>query len=561
MAYRERGAVYLCCASRDSGFAHTLELHIRTETGAPVLIGCEITRASEVIDRIRDCSLFVLIWSSKAFSDSRCAHEMNTAARCNKRILTVICDDAPLPDSLRFGLDLHEGTVIEAQNTEELDEALRRALIYDRASRDDAFGFADADMPARGETKTRAKSAQPKQKSSGGALSSVALGIVAVPVAIAAAPFVGIGALVKGAAGFIKRRRARKSSEADPPAPSAAPEAWDATESETGALAQEECLDFTSSIEETVSKASLQEDLSTDFFEDAMPLEAEPDQSDGPCFEQAAPPPRLSNVRFSALAPERFTKGRSSKMDVVMYEESFRSAVEEVKAEYNQPVQETRSGVQRVREETKVRVALSSPDLEIDDGDDEQTWYGEHLRFSFIVDLPTDYAKPQIRFTAQVYFDGVPATRLKFIAECDGNGAQQPRLERTDINSGFMSYASQDRARVATLMQGMQKVRPELDLFFDVENLRSGENWREAIKREIDKRDALFLCWSHYSKQSEWVDMEWRYALERKGESAIEPVPIEPPSACPPPEALSHKHFNDKLLVYMNGENGSSHAG
>ena len=98
----------------------------------------------------------------------------------------------------------------------------------------------------------------------------------------------------------------------------------------------------------------------------------------------------------------------------------------------------------------------------------------------------------------------------------------------------------------------MKKARPDLDIFFDVESLRSGDDWKKKIRREIDKRDILFLCWSKYARASEWVDYEWRYALKIKGVDSIEPVPIEPPESCPPPDELDGKHFNDKLLYIIN---------
>lgn len=93
-----------------------------------------------------------------------------------------------------------------------------------------------------------------------------------------------------------------------------------------------------------------------------------------------------------------------------------------------------------------------------------------------------------------------------------------------------------------------------MDIFFDVESLRSGDDWENALWHEIDKRDVLFLCWSKSARDSQWVDAEWRYALKQKGPECIEPVPIDPPGVCPPPKELSKKHFNDKLLYVINSE-------
>ena len=89
-----------------------------------------------------------------------------------------------------------------------------------------------------------------------------------------------------------------------------------------------------------------------------------------------------------------------------------------------------------------------------------------------------------------------------------------------------------------------------MNVFFDVESLRSGEDWESALRREIERRDILYLCWSHHARASKWVEHEWRYALENKGLDAIEPIPLVSPAECPPPEELKSKHFNDTALLY-----------
>ena len=264
----------------------------------------------------------------------------------------------------------------------------------------------------------------------------------------------------------------------------------------------------------------------------------------------------LKKVQFSAVAPKTFIKGDYTMIEIVMYEEAFRKVVDELIAEAEAPVKETKSGIFRVAEGTSVRIVLSSPDIEIEDGEEEQEWQGGYLNFSFAVMLPEEYKKRQILFTASVYLNDVIATKLKFIVKCFSLFEQKVKVTREDVLSAFISYASQDRHRVAAIIQGMKKARPEMDIFFDVDSLRSGEDWEKALYREIETRDILFLFWSQNSRESKWVDAEWRYALKNKGIECIEPVPIDPPGTCPPPAELSQKHFNDKLLYIIN-ENGT----
>ena len=269
-------------------------------------------------------------------------------------------------------------------------------------------------------------------------------------------------------------------------------------------------------------------------------------------IEKNLPPVRLQKVEFSAIAPKTLLKGNYSILHVVMYEEAFRHIVDDLIRNSNEPTQEERSGLHKVTEGDKVKIILSSPNISIDDNLETGIWQGKHLDFSFAVFLPDDYINRQILFFAKVYINDVPATKLKFIAGVESPVEQKLAIEREDVLSAFVSYASQDRKQVAAIIQGMKTARPDLDVFFDVDSLRSGDRWEQSLYQEIEKRDILFLCWSHFARDSHWVNAEWRYALEHKGEESIEPVPIESPEQCPPPQELKHKHFNDKLLYIIN---------
>ena len=284
-----------------------------------------------------------------------------------------------------------------------------------------------------------------------------------------------------------------------------------------------------------------------------------PAQMSAPPTSAAPKPPAetnvtLSKVRFSAVAPRRLVKGDYSILHMVMYEEQYRKVVDEILRESEAPMQETRGGTLKVREDTAVRVVLRSPDIEIEDNTREQLWAGDYLSFTFPILLPEDYKKRQVLFFADVYLNDLIATRLSFTANCVSLFEQKLKITRSDVLSAFVSYASQDRARVASIIQGMQKARPDMDVFFDVETLRSGDDWEQALRREIDSRDMLYLCWSRNARDSIWVDAEWRFALDRKGIDCIEPIPLDPPDVCPPPEELKKKHFNDRLLYIIKAE-------
>lgn len=267
---------------------------------------------------------------------------------------------------------------------------------------------------------------------------------------------------------------------------------------------------------------------------------------------------QLSKVEFSAVAPKQLIKGEYSIVDIVMYEESFKHIVDEIRRQSDSETQEKKSGKIKVPEEANIKVILSSNDIEVEDNEMTGVWQGSYLSFSFPIYLPENYRKKQVLFVAKIFINNIIATNLTFVARCSSLLEQKINVSREDVLTAFISYASQDRKKVATIVQGMQKARPDMDVFFDVESLRSGEDWEKTLFHEIEKRDVLYLCWSHNAKESEWVDREWRYAYSQKGIDGIEPMPIELPEECPPPQELSGKHWNDKLLYLIGHLNKKS---
>ena len=268
--------------------------------------------------------------------------------------------------------------------------------------------------------------------------------------------------------------------------------------------------------------------------------------------DTAAPPvPPMYKVQFSAVVPGPLLRGGDGVLHLFMAEKDFPLAAEDLLRQVSSAPRQAQRGV-------VVRVALQSPDLELTRSTQALAWPGEYLRFDFPLSLPEEFLKRQVLFNAVVYINEVIATRLRFLVPCAAPGPQIIPPRRRDVLSAFLSYAGEDRARAEALLQGMQKARPDLHVFSDVESLRSGEDWREVLPLEIARRDVFFLCWSHYAKESFWVNWEWNCALKAKGASCIEPIPLENPDRCPPPRDLDGKHFNDHLLYLMNAmQNGT----
>ncbi len=107
----------------------------------------------------------------------------------------------------------------------------------------------------------------------------------------------------------------------------------------------------------------------------------------------------------------------------------------------------------------------------------------------------------------------------------------------------FISYSHKDTP-VATACRAVYKALG-YDVLIDVDKLRSGENWTEALMRLIDNADIFQLFWSQNSAQSNFCRKEWQYALEQeklKGNAFIRPVYWEQPLV-PPPDELEPLHF------------------
>src|SRR4029079_1435321 len=105
----------------------------------------------------------------------------------------------------------------------------------------------------------------------------------------------------------------------------------------------------------------------------------------------------------------------------------------------------------------------------------------------------------------------------------------------------FISYSTKD-AGFADLAK--MKLKAEgVDVWLDHEDLRGGDEWREAIDRGIAKSDALLVILTPASCASSYVTYEWGFALGM-GKRVI-PIRREDATVHPRLEALQHLDFRD----------------
>jgi hypothetical protein len=266
----------------------------------------------------------------------------------------------------------------------------------------------------------------------------------------------------------------------------------------------------------------------------------------------------MDRVHFSLTSPPVMRPGGSYTLDVWAHLERQRREV------MRRAREEAAGGEVRVKSRGPVKVArgtiltvrLRVQDLVVEPSEDTILWEGEIGNATFAVAVPPAAAEGPRPGVATIHVDGFRTVRLAFVVEI-GREALSPRelpTQQRTLRSAFASYAHEDRDAVLGRIHGIQKVAPDMDIFLDSKDLRSGENWQRRLRQEIIDRDVLYLFWSRAASRSEWVEWEWRCALQERGIDFIDPVPLVSPEAVPPPRELADQiHFNDWVLAYMSG--------
>ncbi len=166
----------------------------------------------------------------------------------------------------------------------------------------------------------------------------------------------------------------------------------------------------------------------------------------------------------------------------------------------------------------------------------------DRVRFAVLVPARTRPGAHAARVKLTV--GGLPVGELSFVLKVVPGADSNPPLEdmqavRHMLRSAYASFAPTERDEVLACVQALQQVAPGLDVFVDAPQLRSSEQWRERIERELARRERLFLFWSGAAAESPWVDFEWRLMMRHGGPSLIDAVLLEPPRLAPLPPELA----------------------
>ncbi len=209
-------------------------------------------------------------------------------------------------------------------------------------------------------------------------------------------------------------------------------------------------------------------------------------------------------------------------------------------------------GPVRLARGTDLQIELRLDGCEVSPDVECIQWNGDITNAQFEVLAPRDVPHGRRTGRVSVGVGGVPVTKVLFDVTIGSPSTPADILvgRQKDYRRVFASYASDDRDAVLGRLQGIYKVRPDLDVFLDVARLRSGQRWEDELYQEIARRDSLYLFWSLAASRSEWVEREWRFAMTRHGVEFIDPVPLVSPAEAPPPPELASLHFNDWLLAF-----------
>lgn len=181
-------------------------------------------------------------------------------------------------------------------------------------------------------------------------------------------------------------------------------------------------------------------------------------------------------------------------------------------------------------------------------------WSGHATNVSFVVNIPATTKPDSYVGMVTVKHSGLMIAKITFFLVVTSTGIEKKKVPMGHVKyprSAFASYASENRSDVLKRIQGIKTVAPDMDVFTDVINLRAGQNWFDELQNNIKSRDIFYLFWSLPASRSEWVEKEWRMALEQRGLSYISPVPLDDPDIVSPPAELGALHFNDAYLAYI----------
>ncbi len=177
-------------------------------------------------------------------------------------------------------------------------------------------------------------------------------------------------------------------------------------------------------------------------------------------------------------------------------------------------------------------------------------WVEDFHRAEFRMRAKKELADTASNGTITIFVGPLIVATIKLAMLFNANSAPLKQITNGEVSTLlykqeqiFASYSHVDTPIVLACRDAYQALG--YSVLIDVDTLRAGENWSQALRGLIDRADIFQLFWSQRSAQSEQVRQEWQYALQKSKEKVdgfIRPVYWEKPLITPPPE-LEPLHF------------------
>lgn len=271
-----------------------------------------------------------------------------------------------------------------------------------------------------------------------------------------------------------------------------------------------------------------------------------------PASELVSPLEEPNTVQLAASAPHEVKPGEVFIANFLAYipelEEVVRNIVEKQSLRA-----EMRPGLEKCRwnKGTKITVKLSAERFSIDSAEEEFEWDGEYKILSFDIEVPKRTPEGPVILKFDVFIAGIRVAKLRAEVAVKRKPTSKSKITVTGkpANKAFASYASEDLERITDRLAAL-RIHGGLDVYMDHLSLIPSQAWQEQLAKAIESRELFILFWSREAEKSEWVDWEWRKALELNEQRSSPEFEIHPlENGIIPPEELSHFHFGDIFMT------------
>ena len=258
-----------------------------------------------------------------------------------------------------------------------------------------------------------------------------------------------------------------------------------------------------------------------------------------------------ATINYLLTSEQKIIKGHNFVLDFHLFTDEYRSTIEKiVSSSFSTTIKE--GAINGIDNNCGISIVLSSPDIPSINDEDKYKWDGTFHTSNLSGIIPDDYQRDEFLITIDVVVDGIRISRIKSNININDNNTGELIFNRSDVKRVFFSYTSKDRAIVYNIVGRIRRAfNNDIDFFLDVLSLRAGAEWEQRLYKEIDDRDTFCLIWSKHACKSEWVDREWRYALEHKGLSSFSPINLDANNKkVPIPDELQSIHFACYPMIF-----------